>query len=545
MGILVKNDIDPALGAMISFLTTQHANIAQQQAAQAAEAERQRQLQDAARQAAAQQALAAAAQAANAGNQGAPQQGGQQQQVVAGAGGGAGGRGGSGGAGGGTSGGGGGGAGGSASHDDTARYIADREARAKMSAAAMGFLGQQSHAAGVASAAGSNADARLYGQQAISQRAALNNAAQLQRAQITAANQQQLAEINKNLQQRNKLMQTAPGIIDPQQTVDAQSRIQANQDALSYPARQARQKLMERIAIGDPEAIQEGLSQGVLAFSPEQQTRIKQLREAMSQVDIDPSLSPAQRALAERNLSEKLNGIRPMEVPGNEQPVDPIEQYHRGTITFPHPTLGIPITKQKVVRNGEEQWVLTDESKADVEAEHKRREKQWEHDTGMSRDYIKEAQQMAAIEALTAHMPNIKEFTKPPKEEGGQPNVDYDGFRKAMDEWRGKMDTLSNAFYADSGGANHPALDDMNPDGSTPDMPQDQGPVQSQPQAGGELDEFSPDETQPQQQAAPPVSPHPLDGPNQWNSTPIGAVVTLPDGRPVRKTGPKSYEPVQ
>lgn len=206
-----------------------------------------------------------------------------------------------------------------------------------------------------------------------------------QQAQNAAAidmRQQLMAEEQANLQQRNKLMQTAPGVIDPDTLMGTQARVQSNRELLTYPARQARQKLLESIATGDPEAIQEGLRQGLLQFSPEQQTRIRQLREAMAQVDLDPSLSPAQRAIASRSLAEKLNAIRPMEVPSDQQPKDPLEQYHEGTITYPHETSGIPITKQRVIRNGEEKWELTDESKEDLKIWGDKEVKKWEQQNG-------------------------------------------------------------------------------------------------------------------------------------------------------------------
>jgi hypothetical protein len=413
-------------------------------------------------------------------------------------------------------------------------------------------------------------------------------------------------------------MQTAPGILDPDSTANLQSRIQAHQDALSYPARAARQKLMNAIAAGDPQAIQEGVTQGLLAFSPEQQTKIRQLREAMAQLDIDPSLSPAQRAIGERGLAEKLNAIRPMEVPSDQQPIDPIEQFHQNTITMPHPTLGIPVTRQRVVRNGEEKWEETKESLEDIKAEHARRAKQLEAENPAHIEEAKAKRAQAETETrrkifdakIAAHAKVFDLKTKlverkqamrdaqltPQKEDDEETKKAVKEAEDAISTLESEIENFDRAMPSGSAGqtpAPDPQADAMAEMGIGGDQPADVSQPATDQSGDPEYADFmasQPDQQQssdinptqdmeamslppvelhqqestspgpngmsrstleisepldpmtgqPVQQAPQVLSPHD-DGPQQWQTVPIGGTTTLPDGTPVRKTGPNSY----
>lgn len=404
------------------------------------------------------------------------------------------------------------------------RFQPDPRAGSARAAAGLAFLTSQSHDAAAVAAQQNQSST----QQAIAERQAAHDAfaAQQQQANQLAIMQreQEQAELQANLQQRNKLMQNAPGILDPDQIANAQSRIAANQDALSAPGREELQKLRDAITTGDPAAIQEGMRRGLLAFSPEQQTRVRQVREAMAQVDMDQTLSPAQRAMAQRQLAERLNAIRPMEVPSDQQPKSAIDQFHQDTMVVPHPTLGIPITWQRSVsRNGTQEWVETKSSMEDIKAEHERRGKQWDIDHGVSPNKILEARNHAAIDALKAHKPDVKQFTRQDKD--GLPVVDYEGYQKAMVEWASKFDALANQFYADAGGqpGANPATSGGDPG---PDPTWDSGqPMDATP--------------------ATPLASDSQTGMQQWAAVPIRGITTLPDGSVVRKTGPTSFERVQ
>ncbi len=407
------------------------------------------------------------------------------------------------------------------------RYEIDRRSGSARAAAGLSFLANQSHDAASFAAQQDQSST----QQAIAARQQAHDmfAAQQQAQNALAIDQRQqaLAEEQANLQQRDKLMQQAPGVMDPNQTADIQSRIAANQDALSAPGREDLQKLREAIATGNPAAIQEGLSRGLLEFSPEQQTRIRQIREAMAQIDMDQSLSPSQRAIAGRQLAERLNAIRPMEVPSNQQPKSMMDQFNESTMTAPHPTLGIPITWQKSVsRNGTQEWVETKGSMEDIKAEHARRAKQWDLDHGVSQNHILEAKNKAAIEALKAHKPDIKRFTKK-GQDGDLDTIDYEGYQKAMDAWADKFDAMANQFYADGGGqpGANPAT------APSPDV--------NQPPSDPTWDNGQP------MQQPPSLAPDSQTGKQQWAAVPMYGITTLPDGRVVRKTGPTSFERVQ
>jgi hypothetical protein len=438
------------------------------------------------------------------------------------------------------------------------------------------FLAQQSHAAGLASAEQARADALAQHQQAIAERQAAAQQAKLQQQQQQQVNQQQLAELNANLKYVNQVKKTAPGLLDPAQIASVQSKIQANQDALTYPARAARFKLQQAIATGNPDAIKEGLAQGLLSFTPEQENRIKQLKEADAQIDLDASLNPYQRSIGHRQMADKLAGIQPQMVPDHQQPIDPIEQYHKDTITLPHPTLGIPITKEHApARNGEEGgWRITKESLEDVKAEYKRRDNEHKLDLHASETAAKQAQAQidhqsklitakinahTKLFALRQQLAQAQIDAATPTKEGEAPAVSQEqlkAIKNQISELEGNISELDNLSAMPQGsmptvaGQPDEAMQQAEGDWITQQQPQ-----QSEPS----VDDFTsaappvpPQGDQPDlamqqadaNQIAPPLSPH-EDGAQQWNQVPINGTVTLPNGDIVRKTGPTSFVRIQ
>src|SRR5690606_32007773 len=123
--------------------------------------------------------------------------------------------------------------------------------------------------------------------------------------------------------------------VPPEAIADTQQRIDANQQVLQAPGDQQRQKLQQRIAAGDPAAVQEGLRRGMLRFSDRQKSEISRIQEAMGAVDRDPTMSPVDRMRAQRMLAEQLAAIRPQEVPQAEQPPDPAESIRQSIVVIP------------------------------------------------------------------------------------------------------------------------------------------------------------------------------------------------------------------
>jgi hypothetical protein len=239
-------------------------------------------------------------------------------------------------------------------HAALQQYEIDQRTGAARAAAGLNFINNQQRTAIAAAGQQANIDANFANNQDRQNAALINAQTDLMKAQQAEQRQQENAELQANLQLRNDLIENTPAMLDPTAMAQAQANIQANQHALTAPGRYENQMIREGIAKGDPEAIKAGLSRGLLYYSPEQKTRIKQLKNALSQVTIDPKLSPAQRAIAEAQLLRELNSIRPMEA--DEEPLVPIEQIQRETVTMPHQDGGPPITYKRTYRNGREGW---------------------------------------------------------------------------------------------------------------------------------------------------------------------------------------------
>ncbi len=449
--------------------------------------------------------------------------------------------------------------------DATQRYLADRQAGSRLGAAGAAFLGHQAAAGAATAAAGLRAGAQLAGQQATADRQLATARIGLQKQQQSALAAQQLAEMNKALDQRNRLMRTAPGILDPAQISETQARINANLDALSFPARQARQKLMERIAIGDPQAIQEGVAQGVLAFTPEQQTRLRQLKEAFAQVRIDPRLSPSQMAIAERNLAEKINAIRPMEVPPSERQLTPEEQYRKDTIHDVDQVSGLPVKYHYKMRNGSMERIMDDDSKVHLDNWAKKDLAKWEMDNGKHHEEAKTKafeRDLQSWKAGEPEPPKEARFKKKgPEDEGGKAVTDWDAYGKALKEHEAKvaewekrkpttekeqLDTgISEMQQGLATGMGMMPMPGSDTTGFEQEFPDDSPPPSEADTDYGAA--FGGDAAALEDQTAPPtppvLSPHD-DGVSEWDAANVGDVVTLPDGRIVEKTGPTSFRPV-
>lgn len=201
--------------------------------------------------------------------------------------------------------------------------------------------------------------------------------------QAKFAHDQTMAAMQSNLEQANKLTQLSPGVIDPGQYADVQERVRRNQEVLTLPEQAARQKLMEGIAAGDPEAIRRGLAEGVLYFSPEQKTYIRQLQESMSALDRNQQLTPAEKAEARARLAEEIHSVMPMQTPVEKLPSGPLEEFSKNTVTVPHQGGGPPLTYKKTFRNGVEGYELDDSSAADLKRWNDQQLELWKKENGI------------------------------------------------------------------------------------------------------------------------------------------------------------------
>jgi len=125
------------------------------------------------------------------------------------------------------------------------------------------------------------------------------------------------------------------------------------------------EKLMQGIQRGDPNAIREGMSRGLVKFTEQQQNDYNKLQSAMYKVDNDPSLRPNERAYAQRQIAEKLARIRPVPtLPHQQQPTidEQIAQKIR-------PYFDRVTGKQRSVtidRHGDVKGLFDDEKKAET-----------------------------------------------------------------------------------------------------------------------------------------------------------------------------------
>lgn len=136
-----------------------------------------------------------------------------------------------------------------------------------------------------------------------------------------------------------------------QQIVAQNQQAMRNQDALRFPRQQANDRLMQGIQSGDPNAIQIGLSKGLLAFSPSQKQEIAQIRDAMDRLDRDPRMSPQDRQSGQAMLNQRLNSIRPMVSSPDQRPADINEKVDQSIGQWTDPVSGrtYPVT---IDRNG-------------------------------------------------------------------------------------------------------------------------------------------------------------------------------------------------
>lgn len=120
-------------------------------------------------------------------------------------------------------------------------------------------------------------------------------------------------------------------------------------------------------------ALKEALQKGELAYTPEQKTEMERLRGELSKLSTDRTFTPEQREQAEALLRQQYDSIiaNPMPVPPDQQPVPLDQQYEQDTITLTDEETGIPIRKQRIVRNGVPTWQTTDDSLEKLKARHK------------------------------------------------------------------------------------------------------------------------------------------------------------------------------
>lgn len=106
------------------------------------------------------------------------------------------------------------------------------------------------------------------------------------------------------------------------------------------PFQSQRTQLLEKIQQGDPGAIDMGLQQGILRWTPKQKQDIAEIQDAMSRVDSDNRLKPMEKAAAQRMLMMRLQSIRPVMAPQEQRPVSVDEQLAEKIRPFYNPTTG-------------------------------------------------------------------------------------------------------------------------------------------------------------------------------------------------------------
>lgn len=227
-------------------------------------------------------------------------------------------------------------------------------------------------------------DQQNFEQQLISNEQQFAHQGQQQQQQL--ANQEELAAYNTQLElyQKNQQHQIWN---DPVSLAEAQKRINAQGEALTAAEREARKTLMEGIAKGDPGAIESGLREGLLYFSPEQQTLIRQYKEQLSAIDQDERLSEADKFKARMMIENKLAAIRPMETPLDKVPPTPMEMFLKNHQTIPGKNGGPDLTYRKIVRNGEEVWELTKESELALQSHLKQQEALFNKEHGIDQKH--------------------------------------------------------------------------------------------------------------------------------------------------------------
>lgn len=165
---------------------------------------------------------------------------------------------------------------------------------------------------------------------------------------------------------QNMLAQFKAEQQEQQQAADDEQ--QASMEAM----RQA--DMMSRQQAGDiPQWIGEGLTNGSLRYSPAQSRERQQLFDSIDKIQSDPRWSPAQRAQFESRQRERIRQIdmAPQEVPPNERPVPPQQQFEQNIVTD-------PVTGMRGLmgmRNGVAEFKpIEDKSKAKLEADQQKME---------------------------------------------------------------------------------------------------------------------------------------------------------------------------
>ena len=385
---------------------------------------------------------------------------------------------------------------------------------AARAAAGLAFLDRQQQLAQATAAQRQREQANAAELAARQQQALMEQQAEIAKAQ----QQQQLEQMRSDMEQRNKLMQVYAGVVDPEYLAQTQFLTKVNQNALAIPDQYELEKIRTGIRNGDPGAISEGLQRHILQFSPEQLTRIRQIREAMAQAEMDPNMSPAQRAMASRQLAEKLNAIRPMEVPPENQPASIQQQFSQDVPIFTDPVTG---HKFMATRNRNGVWEPFEPPHIKNEVERQ----QLEHKQRLDEEKSKRDAEMEVWKTDNKiwldQKPEPKDFRT--MNADGLETDDKGAFQAAYNEWLTRRPSMP-------GRQQPPALP----------PPQATG----QPSGGGNMADSLAARSG-DHEITPRLSPNRQQGQQQWASLPIGAVTQLPDGRTVRKTGPTSYEPVQ
>lgn len=389
----------------------------------------------------------------------------------------------------------------------------------------------------------------------------------------------------------------ARGLLNGQQADDRLN----NQDALAqFRAQQSDQRLGERndqqtqlqqLRDADtlareqqhdlPQYLVQGLQAGHLAYSPVQNDQLTKFDTWDAQIEASPQFSPEQKAHAHADIAVKRRQVQmsPTPVSPDKWPVTPEQQLAQQTVMKPvvidpNTTLQLPMVP--VQRAGGVKWELTPDGEAakavalqNLKHQQTLEAQNQKHQQALEIEHIKNANKPNRDEALQAAYVKqqrdvaLKALGKEPTprdadfKDDSFTGFDKDAFDKAHADWAAKRDAALRQYpvedqFAPLIGRQTQQLHDLGQQlGGLSMLPLPGGPPVTGMSSTG--DSQPPDQQSqgadagPQEMPppAPTLSDHPEDGKAQWDSTPAGAVVTLPDGRTVRKTGDTSFEPVQ
>jgi hypothetical protein len=268
-----------------------------------------------------------------------------------------------------------------------------------------------------------------------------------QRAQLEA-DQQSLTSIDQ--QNQIRASQSAhsnslyAGLAGKLIGADTQHRAQAEQDQRQQALFQQQQALLDD---RDQQAqILQGLKTGTLRWSPQQKQEQAQLQDAMHRADGDPTLSPEQRAQAHAQFTQRLNTMRPMQVPADEVPPSPEEVLKSKQLTGGTSPGGTPLM-YVLDRSGRP--VLDDQSKEALQSEYRQKEADLKASHAIAQENAKAAakeqeRQAAASEkqAETArrHAIDVWRAKKPSPNDykNDLGTTDTEAYERAREQWEFK-----------------------------------------------------------------------------------------------------------